>query len=261
MGRDEVPRGPVRVKKGVIIMNLKKKLPHPFAPESVERSWSARESWRVFGIMSEFVEATERLSAIRPAVSIFGSARIPPDHAYYMLAEAIARQLSDAGFSVISGGGPGIMEAVNKGAFFGKSPSVGLNIQLPHEQQANPYQDVSQTFRHFFARKVMFVKFALAYVVLPGGFGTLDELMEALTLVQTGKTRKIPIILVHAPFWKGMLDWFRETLVAEGMIDPKDLDLIRIIDEPAAVVDAIFTYYEKRGFEPSAAEREIQLNL
>src|SRR3977135_3981728 len=155
-------------------MSEKEKVPVPLAPELVEKSWSARESWRVFGIMSEFVEATERLSAIRPAVSIFGSARTPRDHPYYALGEAIARQLSDAGFSVISGGGPGIMEAVNKGAYEGRSPSVGLNIQLPHEQASNLYQDVSQTFHYFFARKVMFVKFATAYVVLPGGFGTLD---------------------------------------------------------------------------------------
>ncbi|HSS45904.1 MAG TPA: TIGR00730 family Rossman fold protein [Burkholderiales bacterium] len=227
----------------------------------LEKSWSARESWRVFEIMAEFVEATERLSAIRPAVSIFGSARTPQDHPYYKLAEQIARQLSDAGFAVISGGGPGIMDAANKGAFHGKSPSVGLNIQLPLEQHSNAYQDISQTFRHFFARKVMFVKFATAYVVLPGGFGTLDELMEALTLVQTGKTRKIPIILVHEPFWRGMLDWFKQTLIAENMIDAEDMHLIKVINEPKAVVDAIFDHYEKYGFEPSAQEREIQLNL
>ncbi|HEY6280600.1 MAG TPA: TIGR00730 family Rossman fold protein [Burkholderiales bacterium] len=211
--------------------------------------------------MAEFVEATERLSAIRPAVSIFGSSRSSPDHPFYKLAEAIARQLSDAGFSVISGGGPGIMEAANKGAYFGTSPSIGLNIQLPHEQHSNAYQDISQTFRHFFARKVMFVKFASAYVVLPGGFGTLDELMEALTLVQTGKTRKMPIILVHEPFWRGMLDWFKQVLVTENMMDAEDLHLIQVINEPKAVVDAIFNHYEKRGFEPSAQEREIQLNL
>jgi len=211
--------------------------------------------------MSEFVEATDRLSQIRPAVSVFGSARIPPDHAYYMLAEQISRKLSDAGFSVISGGGPGIMEAANKGAYFGKSPSVGLNIVLPHEQQANPYQDISHTFRHFFARKVMFVKFAMAYVVLPGGFGTLDELFEALTLVQTGKTRNMPIILVHSPFWNGLLAWLRDALVTNGTINPEDLDLLRVIDDPQKVVDAIFEHYETRGFEPSAAEREVLLNL
>lgn len=242
-------------------MTIGNKIPVPLAPELLEKSWSARESWRVLAIMAEFVEATERLNAVRPAVSIFGSARTPPDHPYYALTERIARELSDAGFTVISGGGPGIMEAANKGAFYGRSPSVGLNIQLPHEQLSNRYQDISQTFRHFFARKVMFVKFASAYVVMPGGFGTLDELMEALTLVQTRKTRRIPIILVQASFWKGMLDWFRSTLVTEKMIDPEDMDLIQVIDEPSAVVQAIFSHYEKRGFEPSAAEREALLNL
>lgn len=242
-------------------MSLKEKLPHPLSSELAEKAWSARESWRVFGIMAEFVEATEKLNAIRPAVSIFGSSRVPADHPYYALTEQIARRLSDAGFSVVSGGGPGVMEAANKGAYFGKSPSVGLNIELPHEQASNLYQDISQTFHHFFARKVMFVKFATAYVVMPGGFGTLDEVSEALTLVQTGKTRKMPIILVHEPFWRGMLDWFRDTLVAEGMINADDMDLIQVINEPQAVVDAIFNYYEKRGFEPSAAEREILLNL
>ena len=153
------------------------------------------------------------------------------------------------------------MEAANKGAYVVPSPSVGLNIQLPHEQHRNVYQDISQTFRHFFARKYVFVKFATAYVVLPGGFGTLDELMEALTLVQTGKTRKMPIILVCSEFWRGMLDWLRQTLVDEGMISPEDMNLIQVIDEPAEVVNAIFRYYESRGFELSAAEREVQLNL
>src|SRR5512141_1259696 len=187
------------------------KLPATADPgRTAEINYSARESWRMLGIMAEFVEATERLASIRPAVSIFGSARTPPDHAYYMQTEDIARKLSDAGFSVVSGGGPGIMEAANKGAYFGKSPSVGLNIQLPNEQLSNRYQDISLTFHHFFARKVSFVKFATAYVVLPGGFGTLDELSEALTLVQTGKTRKMPIILVHSPFWSGLLGWFRD---------------------------------------------------
>ena len=242
-------------------MTIGNKIPVPLAPELLEKSWSARESWRVFGIMAEFVEATERLNAIRPAVSIFGSARTPPDHMYYMLTERIARLLSDSGFAVISGGGPGIMEAANKGAFFGKSPSVGLNIQLPLEQAANPYQDISQTFQHFFARKFMFVKFATAYVVMPGGFGTLDELLEAMTLIQTRKSRKIPIILVHRPFWQGLLDWLRERLVAEGMINAEDLDLVQVIDEPEEVVEAIFKHYERRGFQPLPAEREMMLNL
>ncbi|MGH8672141.1 MAG: TIGR00730 family Rossman fold protein [Burkholderiales bacterium] len=254
----------MRDKKPAVNPGLPGKIPAAFdiEPELLARSaYNARESWRVFEIMAEFVDATERLSAVRPAVSIFGSARIPPDHAYYLLAEQIARQLSDAGFSVISGGGPGIMEAANKGAYFGGSLSVGLNIQLPHEQLANLYQDIGQTFTHFFARKVMFLKFATAYVVMPGGFGTLDELMEALTLIQTGKTRKMPVILVHEPFWRDMLGWFKNTLVSQGMISPEDMDLIQVINEPKAVVDAIFKHYETRGFEPSQAEREIMLNL
>lgn len=224
-------------------------------------SLMTRESWKIFQIMAEFVEGFERLAQIKPSVSVFGSARTPPDHPYYKLAEDIARELSDAGFSVVSGGGPGIMEAANKGAYAGKSPSIGLNIQLPHEQVGNPYQDISLNFRHFFSRKVMFVKYASAYVVLPGGFGTLDELAEILTLVQTGKTRRIPIILVHAPFWKGLLDWFKDTLVVEGTINESDLDLYKVVDTPREVVDLIFDHYEHRGFEPSAAEREILLDL
>ncbi len=244
-------------------MTLSDKLPESLAPAipSDSSSLLAREAWRVFGIMAEFVEATERLQFIRPAVSIFGSARTPLDHAYYKLTEDIARQLSDSGFSVISGGGPGIMEAANKGAFHGKSPSVGLNIQLPHEQHGNPYQDISQTFRHFFARKVMFVRHASAYVVMPGGFGTMDELFEALTLIQTGKSRKIPIVLVGSAFWAGLVDWLRGALAGEGMISPEDMDLIQVIDEPKAVVDTIFKFYETRGFEPSDAEREMQFSL
>jgi uncharacterized protein (TIGR00730 family) len=229
--------------------------------EALLQTTSARESWRIFGIMSEFVEATERLAAIKPAVTIFGSARVAPGSPYYDLAERTARLLSDSGFSVISGGGPGIMEAANKGAYFGKSPSVGLNIQLPHEQQTNPYQDISQTFRHFFARKYMFVRFASAYVVLPGGFGTLDELMEALTLIQTGKARKIPLILVSSDFWRGMIDWFKARLVEEKMVDPEDINLIQLIDEPEQVVEAIFKHYEARPFGPLPGERELMLNL
>ena len=229
--------------------------------EALLKSTTARESWRIFGIMSEFVEATERLAAIKPAVTMFGSARVQPDSPYYMLTEQTARLLSDSGFSVISGGGPGIMEAANKGAFFGRSPSVGLNIQLPHEQKSNPYQDISQTFRHFFARKYMFVRFASAYVVMPGGFGTLDELMEALTLIQTGKARKIPLILVCSAFWGGMIDWFKDRLIAEGMVDNDDIDLIQVIDEPEKVVEAIFKHYEGRPFGPLPGEHEMLLNL
>ena len=242
-------------------MSEKDKLPPPAPAGSIPQASASREAWRVFGIMSEFVEATERLAAIKPAVTVFGSARVRPDSPYYMLTQQTARLLSDSCFSVISGGGPGIMEAANKGAFFGKSPSVGLNIQLSHEQQTNPYQDISQTFRHFFARKYMFVRFASAYVVMPGGFGTLDELMEALTLIQTGKSRKIPLILVCSDFWKGMIDWFKEKLVEERMVDPEDINLIQMIDEPALVVEAIFKHYEARPFGPLPNERELMLNL
>ncbi len=241
-------------------MSEKEKIPLP-ADHGAAKTAASQEAWRVFGIMSEFVEASQRLSAIRPAVTIFGSARTPPDSPYYELTETIARQLSDAGFSVISGGGPGIMEAANKGAFRGKSPSVGLNIQLPHEQRANVYQDISQTFRHFFARKYMFVRYANAYVVMPGGFGTLDELLEALTLIQTGKSWKIPIILVCGDFWRGLVDWFQTTLVREGVISPEDMDLIQIIDKPEDVVDAIFKHYEARCFGPLPREHEMLLNL
>jgi uncharacterized protein (TIGR00730 family) len=211
--------------------------------------------------MAEFVEATERLADIRPAVSVFGSARVAPGSPYYRLAEEVSRLLSEAGFAVISGGGPGVMEASNKGAFAGPSAAIGLNIDLPREQSGNRYQDISLRFKHFFARKVMFVKFATAFIILPGGFGTLDELFEALTLVQTGKTRKMPIILMHSPYWRGLTEWIRERLLGEAMIDPGDADLLQVIDEPRAVVDAIFSYYEKRGFEPSPQEREVLLNL
>jgi uncharacterized protein (TIGR00730 family) len=241
-------------------MDDRTKRVHPgMAP--VNDSSLSRESWKIFQIMAEFVEGFERLATIKPSVSIFGSARTPPEHPYYKLAVEISRALSDAGFSVVSGGGPGIMEAANLGAYDGRSPSIGLNIQLPHEQVGNPYQDISLTFRHFFSRKVMFVKYASAYVVMPGGFGTLDELIEIMTLVQTGKTRKIPIILLHKPFWEGLIDWFKDTLIKEKTIDPQDLDLIKILETPKEVLDAIFAHYEHRGFEPSAEEAEKLLHL
>ena len=215
----------------------------------------ARESWKIFQIMGEIVDGFERLARIRPSVSIFGSARTPVDDPLYKLTEEIALKLSDAGFAVVSGGGPGLMEAANKGAYEGKSPSIGLNIQLPHEQSANAYQDISLYFRHFFSRKVMFVKYASAYVVMPGGFGTLDELAEILTLVQTTKTRRIPIVLVHSPFWQGLVDWFRNTLVKQGTISPQDMDLFVILDDADSIVNHIFKYYESAISGPSAEER------
>ena len=215
----------------------------------------ARESWHMFTIMAEFIESAERLSELRPAVSVFGSARIKPDNPYYATAVDIARRLSDAGFAVISGGGPGIMEAASKGAFEGESSSVGLNIELPREQKPNQWQNISISFRHFFARKVAFVRYADAYVVLPGGFGTLDELTEALTLIQTGTSRRIPVILVGSTFWRGLLDWFDARLVADGMIKAEDMDLLQLIDDPAEVLDAIFAFYDAHGIELADVER------
>ncbi len=234
-------------------------LPHPLNEN--KPSLDPRESWKIFQIMAEFVEGFEALSNISPSVSIFGSARFPPGHPMYDLAEEIGRELSKAGFTVVTGGGPGIMEAGNKGAYYGPSRSIGLNIQLPHEQRGNPYQDVALNFRHFFARKVMFVKHASAYVVLPGGFGTLDELAEIMTLVQTGKTRKIPIILVQSEFWRGLVQWMREAMLEYQTINPEDLELFVMVDDAASVVETIFEHYEHCGFEPSAEEAEILLHL
>lgn len=235
-------------------MNKNQRLKHP-AMQPIHDSELVRESWKIFQIMGEFVEGFERLARARPSVSIFGSARTAKDNPYYELTEEIAHKLSDAGFSIVSGGGPGIMEAANKGAQQGKSPSIGVNIQLPHEQRSNDYQDISVYFRHFFSRKVMFVKYACAYVVMPGGFGTLDELAEILTLVQTEKTRKIPIILVHSPFWDGLLEWFKQTLVKEGTINSDDIDLMTVADDADAVVEQIVKYYKENPEHPSEEER------
>jgi uncharacterized protein (TIGR00730 family) len=241
-------------------MRLTEKIPELIDPQALFAS-NGQEAWRVLGIMSEFTIATERMRGVRPAVSVFGSARIREGHPYYEKARDISRRLSDAGFAVISGGGPGLMEAANKGAFAGRSPAIGLNILLPKEQQGNAFQDISVNFRYFFARKMMFVRFASAYVVLPGGFGTLDELSECLTLVQTGKSRKIPIILVGEPFWRGFLEWARDKLVGEGMIDASDVELMKVIEEPDEIVEAIFAFYEGRGFQPTREERQKMLNL
>lgn len=232
-----------------------------YAQRTINDSELTRESWKVFQIMAEFVEGFEKLAVIKPSVSMFGSSRFGEGHPYYAVGETISRLLSDAGFSVVSGGGPGLMEAFNRGAHAGRSQSVGLNIQLPHEQAGNAYQDISLYFRHFFSRKVMFVKYASAYVVLPGGFGTLDELIEILTLIQTGKSRQIPIILVKEAFWRGLIEWFRGTLVKEGTISVDDLGLFQVVEEPQQVVDAIFGYYKGRNIEMTVEERHRQLEL
>ena len=218
-----------------------------------------RDSWKIFQIMAEFVDGFQQLADISPSVSIFGSARFKPDHPYYQQTEEIARLLSDSGFAVVSGGGPGVMEAANKGAFAGKSASVGLNIKLPHEQSGNAYQDIGINFKYFFARKVMFVKYASAYVVMPGGFGTLDETAEILTLIQTGKTKRIPVILFGSDFWRGFIDWCENTLVPVGTISPEDVNLFKLTDDPQFVVDSIFDFYE--GVDIDSIVNDSQLSM
>jgi uncharacterized protein (TIGR00730 family) len=217
--------------------------------EKARKDWTqykAESSWAIFKVMSEFVEGYEKMNRIGPCVSIFGSARTTADSKYYKVAEEIARKLALEGYGIISGGGPGIMEAANKGAHSVGGASVGLNIDLPHEQGANPFIDMDKllNFRYFFVRKVMFVKYAQAFVLLPGGFGTLDEMFECLTLVQTKKIEKIPIILYGSEFWKGMLDWIGTTLRdKEHTISPNDLDYLKLVDSPDEVVKIIRDYY------------------
>ena len=212
-----------------------------------------RESWKIFQVMAEFVEGFERLIGIKPSVSVFGSARIEVDSPYGKLAQDIGRQLSDAGFTVVTGGGPGIMQAANSGAYQGKSLSVGLCIPVPGEPLPQ-YCDITLQFRHFFTRKVMFVKYAVAYVVCPGGFGTLDELAEILTLVQTHKTRKIPIILVNKKFWEPLIAWFENTLLQEQMIKEQDLQLFTIVEEAAEVIQVVQEFYKDRNPDPTDKE-------
>ena len=244
-------------------MSRTKNIPQLRKIASSERSTTlkARESWHILGIISEFIEATEKLASIRPAVSIFGSARLEPGHRWYEMTVELSRRLSDAGFAVVSGGGPGIMEAANRGAHEGAAPSIGLNIELPFETHGNPYQDVSLTFRHFFARKVAFAKYATAFIAAPGGFGTLDELFEVLTLIQTGMGRRIPVILIDSAYWNGLIDWMRSSLLAHGMIAAEDIDLIEITDDPGRVVEAIFDFYQTRGFDATSEERQSLLYL
>ncbi len=201
------------------------------------------ETWRVFRIQAELIDGIETLNELGPAVTIFGSARLAPGTPAYEGAERVAQRLSELGFAVITGGGPGIMEAANKGCQRGRGTSVGLNITLPQEQKPNPYQDVSLNFRYFFVRKLMFVKYCSAYVICPGGFGTLDELFEALTLVQTEKIRRFPIVLMGSAYWSGLLAWLRERVVAEGCIDRADLDLMQVCDDPEEVARLIAAHH------------------
>lgn len=202
------------------------------------------ETWRVFRIMSEFVAGFEALGSVGPAISIFGSARTKKNDVSYKATVDVAEILSKRGFAIISGGGPGIMEAANKGARKGKGLSIGLNIQLPMEQKPNRYQDKSLMFRHFFARKVMFVKYASGYVIMPGGFGTLDEFFEALTLIQTEKIRRFPVVMMGKSYWDGLLRWMQETMVAEGTISPADLDLFHVTDDPQDAANHIIRFHE-----------------
>ncbi|WP_298516381.1 TIGR00730 family Rossman fold protein [uncultured Kordia sp.] len=212
------------------------------------------DSWALFKIMGEFVNGFEKMSQIGPCVSIFGSARTKPDNKYYLLAEKIAHKIVDHGYGVITGGGPGIMEAGNKGAHLGGGTSVGLNIVLPFEQHDNPYidPDKSINFDYFFVRKVMFVKYSQGFVVMPGGFGTLDELFEAITLIQTKKIDKFPIILVGTEFWSGLMDWVKATLLDKfGNISAGDLDLIHIVDNEDEVLDILDKFYKKYNLSPN----------
>lgn len=198
-----------------------------------------KDSWRLFHIIAEFVEGFEALAEIPPAVTIFGSARAKPEDAVYQKAELIATRLAENGFAVITGGGPGVMEAANKGAALAGGQSVGLNIQLPFEQYPNPYSNINLSFRYFFVRKVMFVKYAVAYVILPGGFGTMDEFFEAVTLIQTKKIKPFPVILVGTDYWTGLLDWIKGTVLKQGIISPDDLDILHLTDDPDDIIKTI----------------------
>jgi uncharacterized protein (TIGR00730 family) len=222
-----------------------------------QKTWNeikTNDSWAIFKVMSEFVDGFEKMSRIGPCVSIFGSARTKAGDKYYELAEEISYQLTQQGYGIITGGGPGIMEAGNKGAHRGKGISVGLNIELPFEQKDNPYidRDKNLEFDYFFVRKVMFVKYAQGFVAMPGGFGTLDELFEAMTLIQTQKIGKFPIVLVGSEFWNGMLDWIKKVLLNEnGNISESDLDLFHIVDRAEEVVEIINNFYNKHLLSPN----------
>ncbi|WP_309612646.1 TIGR00730 family Rossman fold protein [Flavobacterium sp.] len=222
-----------------------------------QKPWNeirTNDSWAIFKIMSEFVNGYESMARIGPCVSIFGSARTKPDTKYYLLAEKIAYKISKAGYGVITGGGPGIMEAGNKGAHNGEGTSVGLNIELPFEQHYNPYidKDKNLNFDYFFVRKVMFVKYSQGFVVMPGGFGTLDELFEAVTLIQTKKIGKFPIILVGSEYWAGLFEWIKTVMIEkEHNANPDDLNLIKIVDTEDEVVEALDNFYKKYNLSPN----------
>jgi uncharacterized protein (TIGR00730 family) len=225
------------------------------SPED-QAEWQAtriQDTWRVFRIMGEFVEGFERLAAVGPSVSVFGSARTPPGTPYYEMGRAVGRKLVEHGYAVITGGGPGIMQAANQGAQEAGGVSVGLNITLPHEQGTNPYvdPDMALYFDFFFARKTMFVKYAQGYIVLPGGFGTMDELFESLTLIQTGKTARFPVVLMGTAFWSGLLDWLQELMFEAGNISEPDLSLFTLTDDPEEAVQSIERFAQEVGVGPN----------
>lgn len=234
-------------------MNEEERIRKAFQP----KDWSeikVKDSWQIFKIMAEFVDAFEKLARIGPCVSIFGSARTKPENQYYQLAEEIALKLTQKGYGIITGGGPGIMEAANKGANRGGGMSVGLNIELPHEQYSNPYIDVDKliTFDYFFVRKVMFMKYAQGFIVLPGGFGTMDELFEALTLIQTKKVAAFPVILVGKDYWGGLIDWIKNSLLQkENNINEIDLELLSLVDTADEAVNNIEKFYSKYLHKPN----------
>lgn len=225
---------------------IDQKIQHSFK----EKTWDetvTKDSWMVFKVMAEFVDGYEKMAKIGPCVSIFGSARLKEGDPYYQMAVEIAQKITEIGFGIITGGGPGIMEAGNKGARIAKGKSIGLNIDLPFEQHFNPYIDKSYSldFNYFFVRKVMFMKYSQGFVVMPGGFGTLDELSEAITLIQTSKIARFPIVLVGTNFWSGLLDWFKDTLLESGMIAEEDLSLYRVVDTADEAVAHIKAFYDK----------------
>lgn len=214
------------------------------SPPSIIDDLKGDQSWRIFRIISEFTEGFDELSDLCDAISIFGSARLPEDHYYYQKTVELAELLSKEGFAIISGGGPGVMEAANKGAHLQNQTSIGLNIELPMEQKANPYQSLSLNFRYFFVRKVMFVRYSIGYVCMPGGFGTLDEFFEALTLMQTHKAYPLPLVLFGRDFWGGLMDWLETKLIEYGTISEEDLQLITITDDPQKVVNIMVNHRE-----------------
>ena len=218
----------------------------PKQAKSIANDLIMEDPWRVFKIMAEFVDGFEELGQIGPAVSIFGSARIKPNNKYYKLTEQTAYLLSKAGYAIITGGGPSIMEAGNKGAFKAKGISIGLNIDLPFEQRSNPYINHLINFHYFFCRKVMFVKYAKAFVIFPGGYGTLDEFSEAITLIQTRRMERFPVILFGSKYWKGLLDWFEHTMHHEDCIAKEDLDIFTVVDKPEDVVTIIKKFYRNK---------------